>query len=168
MKKIINIIYEVKIEKSVGISDYYIDEDNCIPEISKNAIDAFDNNIRNLIEIKGKKILFYVPYKHKIYIIDIDSTCKNYEIIENDDFYGNYDIYYHNIVFISEENLINLYSKYSSYDVELRSRNILILENEIGMEENGETKDIIFIKEINSFIFVFKYKSLSIFVNKFK
>jgi hypothetical protein len=64
--------------------------------------------------------------------------------------------------------LINLYSEYSSYDVELRSRNILILENEIGMEENGETKDIIFIKEINSFIFVFKYKSLSIFVNKFK
>ena len=122
----------------------------------KDQLYYFDISIIDSIEILENKVLFYIPELKNIEIIDINSSfeqkCKS--ILYNPE--QNLESY--KIIFLSENCFYIFKCKYERYS-ESVDKNLVLINNN---KERDSPYYAVFIKKINSLLFVFEDNTLII------
>ena len=122
----------------------------------KDQLYYFDISIIDSIEILENKVLFYIPELKNIEIIDINSSFdqKYKSVLYNPE--QNLESY--KIIFLSENCFYIFKCKYERYS-ESVDKNLVLINNN---KERDSPYYAVFIKKINSLLFVFEDNTLII------
>ena len=160
-EKIIKNIYEIEITNKFK-NEYYGEEYYDVFRGKKereNPLYYFDNNIIDSIEILENKVLFYNPELKNIEIIDINSSFeqKYKSVLYNPE--QNLESY--KIIFLSEKCFYIFKCRYEfERDSEYVNKTLDLINN--NEYDDCPYYDIVFIKKINSLLFIFDQFSLTI------
>ena len=150
IKNIYEIEFQIKFKNEYNYVEYYHMEE------VKDQLYYFDISIIDSIEILENKVLFYIPELKNIEIIDINSSFdqKYKSALYNPG--TNLESY--KIIFLSENCFYIFKCKYERYS-EFVDKNLVLINNN---KERDSIYYAVFIKKINSLLFVFEDNTLII------